>query len=729
MPERSGNIGPEETGRELKYLETVNGVLDRLIEANESLNVNYKQEMIKNRKMLFAENRIIKEFDDFLDISVRNNIVLESEFKYQHGSLTLSHLKRMKVSPYFGKIVFTEDGADEQEEVYVGPHSLMDETRLSFYVYDWRAPISSMFYDYGCGPAAFEAPGGVISGEIINKRQYKITNGRVEYMFDSDLTIDDEILKYELSKPSAAELKPVINSIQRNQNRAIRYDAPQNLLVFGIAGSGKTTVGLHRLSYLLYKHRGHIHSGEIRIFSNNNIFISYIKNIIPELGEEQIPMLDFNDLIDSLIRTQIQYRDMYEQIEYLSGGGAEREARGRGIAVKYSSGFLDFVAKQIRSYAVKFTDVVFMGHKIIEAGELTELYKDRTKTSDIRLKTERITDYAGQKIDEFIAGHKQELIKIYNERAGDNITDLDFTGVLDSYKQKTVNKINAAADPDPVALYKQILKQYCAKDPEISAYTSDALDAAAENGKRGPAHFEDVLMILYIEIIKGSVKKDTAVKHILIDEAQDLNILQHRVIRAAYPESRFTVLADVNQAMYPLINVADKAELTRAYASGDLEPAVITLNKSYRQVYELGRFASQILGIFSEDDYFKRHGGEPVMIKTDDCIGEIVKIIGKIRERGYLSIGILTEHRHEAVSLHKKLSKKTHVELITDADKAFTPGTVIIPAAYAKGLEFDACVIPGYGALVKKQSRRVLYLMCTRALHMLYLIDDISNCK
>jgi len=222
--------------------------------------------------------------------------------------------------------------------------------------------------------------------------------------------------------------------------------------------------------------------------------------------------------------------------------------------------------------------------------------------------------------------------------------------------------------------------------------------------------------------LKGGAKKNRAVKYILIDEAQDMCKLQHRIIRMIFPESRYAVLADVNQALYPMINVTDKNFLYDIYSDGGKPPAAVELTVSYRQTFEISRFASNILNIFSEENYFKRHGDEPEIVETDDTEGTIVSLIKSINERGYASIGILTRHRHEAESLHKRLNPRTDIALIVTPDAKFTPGAVVMPVAYAKGLEFDAVIVPDYKTLKASGDKRVLYLMCTRALHLLYLI-------
>jgi len=722
----AADIPDGERRAELRYLALVGAILDGLIARQEAANGKNLADMYEDRKLLLDELRFslgdgedsvnMLTFDDLVNLAGFDRFITESDNRYFNGSLLLGNLRRMKNAPYFGRMDFLEDGSQTPEKIYIGVSSLYDEKTFAFYVYDWRAPISSMYYDCGPGRAAFSAPDGEITGEIAGKRQYKITGGQMRYMFDSDLVIDDDILMYELSKPSAAAVKPVINSIQRAQNRAIRYDRLDNLLIFGIAGSGKTTVGLHRLAYLLYKYRGSIRSGDIRIFSNNNVFNSYISGIIPELGEESVPMLDFCDLIEAHMPRRFRYKDMYEQIESL--GEAPGGVRARGVVLKYSREFLDYTAGYVRAYKVRFYDIYFYDFPICRAEELEELYRDRTSRSDMRLKTERVLGYLTEKLETFIDENKKEVVAALNRRSDDFVSKNCCMQMFENFKNTTLTEISALANPDAAQLYRKLLGEYGGCDREIYAKTAASLETELD--------FEDILVIFYIEIIKGGVGKDASVKHVLIDEAQDLCLLQHRIIRALHPAGRYTVLADVNQALYGLINIADREELAGVYSGSRGKPAVMELEKSYRQTFELARFASGILGVFSEERYFRRHGGEPKLIRTggpaagpEDAIADA---LAEIFEKGFSSVGILTERRREAEELYGRLGERAAVSLITDADAKFLPGAVVMPIAYAKGLEFDAVIVPRYDRLSAAENKRILYLMCTRALHLLYLI-------
>ena len=717
----SGNSNAEETQNEIDYLDKINRVLNTAIMRLESSVDRDKADLLENRKIMQEENKPIRGFDDLLNLSVANQFVSDSENKYQINSLALNNLIRMRNSPYFGRIDFTEDGPYHSEKIYIGMNSLYDEKDFIFYVYDWRAPISSMYYDYGLGNAGFGTPDGEITGVITKKRQYKIVNGAMQYMFDSDLAIDDDILKYELSKPSAAALKPVINSIQKTQNAAIRRDRLENLIVYGIAGSGKTTVGLHRLAYLLYKYRGSLTSGYIRIFSNNNIFISYISNIIPELGEENIPMLDFNDLIETHMKRKLKFKDMYEQIDFLTDKEELSGVRARGIKLKYSKAFLEYIIGYIRSYTVQFYDINFYDWNICGAKELDELYKERTSFGDIRSRTGRVLDYLNQKFDEFINENIKSVVIYLNQHNEDYLSETECLQVFENFRNGVVSEITGYASPSALKIYGKILKGYCASKRDIYRHTFGTLDKLPENPDI-KVNFEDILVIFYIEILNGDVIKNKSVKHILIDEAQDLCPLQHKIIISLYPESRFTVLYDENQALYPLINVNDKDGLMDIYTIKQKRPAVAELIKSYRQTFELSKFASRILGIFSEDKYFNRHGEEPEIRDHKSMDDEIVSIIKEVNNKNYHSVGILTEHKHEAASLYDRVKSRIEAVLITETGQKFAHGAVVMPIMYAKGLEFDAVIIINYNKLLSEDKKNILYLMCTRALHLLYLL-------
>ncbi|MCL2499747.1 MAG: UvrD-helicase domain-containing protein [Defluviitaleaceae bacterium] len=678
-----------------------------------------REGVLEARRQMSKATGIIRDFDDVVTLTMYAQEVAATESAYSETSKELARLTRIMGTPYFARLDFIERGYDDREEIYIGRHSLFDEQTQTFHIYDWRAPISSLYYDYGVGQASFAVPvkeNPTINGEIILKRHYQIEKGELLYFFDSDLAVEDDILRKELSKVSDAKIKTIIHSIQSEQNKAIRSEA-DSVIVFGPAGSGKTSVGLHRLAYLLYRHRSSLSSGRLRIFSPSPIFASYIEGIIPDLGEDDVQHLDFAELIRT--HSSRPFTDGYELIDYLScsdpsGNANPRDDRRFCLTQKYSPAFLDHLEETVRNHAPSFAeDVYFYRDKICDKNRLAALYSDRTSASMLSTKTTRVLDYVQQCFAEYYKANRKAVTALFESIADDNLTDEEARQKYEEEKLIVITDLRQRLSPKPQKLYERALKSWGSLP---SRYIHESL-------KRETLHYEDALALLYVSILTGRVAADKSVKHILLDEAQDCAPLQHRILQKLYPASHFTILADTNQALYPDINLHDRGHITAIYPHAQ----VIPLSKSYRSTYEINRFAQGILHTQSEADadssLYMRHGDAPEIIETSDPYAAVFDILARLPKE-YKTVGILLSDTKNACAFHTQLIKnnsdanRTEVKLINTSESRFAPGTMVMAVPFAKGLEFDAVICPEYGRIGGK----LFYLICTRALHRLYLI-------
>ncbi|MCL2666069.1 MAG: hypothetical protein FWE82_10685, partial [Defluviitaleaceae bacterium] len=499
---------------EEKYFSDVSETILKKINILAAGLVKIKNRVAETRDEMWVETHIVRNFDDAAHLSTLLNAVSLEERQYISESKQLSQLKRMLETPYFGRVDFIENGNEKAETIYVGINSLSDDNDRFFFVYDWRAPISSLFYDYGIGESSFAAPDGIIKGETILKRQYKTEKGKLIFYCDTDLTIGDEILKYELSKTSDAKIKVIINTIQQEQNRIIRSDA-DNLLVFGPAGSGKTSVGRHRLAYLLYKNRSGLNSAGIRIFSSSYIFSTYISGVIPELGEEDVQTLDFLDLFDKHLKKRAH--DMFFQIESLIEN--DDPSHSMYIKIKHSKDFVDFTEQYIKSFFPnEIGDAIFFEKIICDKNKIMSLYADRTSKSTLQSKTGRVTDYLSECYDEFFAAETQLIHDTFNDHYDEKFNKQEIKEHFEIYKALSVNQYKNLLSPDAVVLYNRIVRAYAVKNnlpQKFTKFTESSLEQEI-------LFYEDALMLLYIEILIGKIKAEPAVRHILIDEAQDM---------------------------------------------------------------------------------------------------------------------------------------------------------------------------------------------------------------
>ena len=697
-------ITTNQPDEEKKLSQVTSLILNQLTEMAQTLQ-NRRKDLVDANKAIWAETPLIRNMDDALNLITISSEIAQHERQYAQANVRLGQLKNMLASPYFARIDFKEDGYDDVETIYIGRNSLFDGT--TFHVYDWRAPISSLYYDYGTGKASFtvhdttEGTENTISGQVTLKRQYHIENGKLIFLFDSDLAIDDTILQQELSKVSDSRIKTIIHTIQREQNKAIRSEATQ-LLVTGPAGSGKTSVGLHRLAFLLYKHRGNLTSAKVRIFSPSPVFASYIDGIIPELGEENVQTLDF----PALLTGYSSYKDFYdnfEQIGFLQSS-PNNDPRRLWITQKFSPDFVGFIEDFIQGYKPNLDEDISFNNVILCPRErLTELYRDRTSAGTLSSRTSRVIEFVSRAHEEYFKDNKKSVSDFFNRVHNDVLSDGLIRRHFDEQKNIVISDLRNRLLPNAKKLLKRALRIWSKKN---------SLPPANERALFWERLlYEDALMLFYMDILMGRIIKDNLVKHILLDEAQDLSYLHHKILQRLYA-SQFTVLADVNQALYPEIHLHDEVALKDLYPAADHLP----LTTSYRSTYEISSFAAGILQK-PHDNLYQRHGEEPHVIETTDLTGTILKIIDD--SANFNTIGIILSTDKKAQSFYQNFKDQRSCTLITNQSDSFEPGIMVVPVHLAKGLEFDVVICPEYGDDLDK---KVLYLICTRALHRLYLL-------
>jgi len=692
-----------------------------------------RENLLEARRSMAKATGIIRDFDDVALLTMYAGEVAQVTQAYGEISKRLKILQRLLHSPYFARIDFVEDGFD-LEHIYIGRHSLMDEKTHAYYIYDWRAPISSMYYDHGVGRASFTIPPDIngtpppIEGEILLKRQFQIENGELVYSFDSDLAVEDDILRLELSKISDAKIKTIIHSIQKEQNTAIRSE-DKDILVFGPAGSGKTSVGLHRLAYLLYRHRETLSSARVRIFSPSPIFASYIEGIIPDLGEDDVETLDFPSLIEKYLPGKRAFHDQYKQIEYLAKAPINDPWRC-WLNEKYSSGFIMYLEEYIKNYSPSFEAITF-NRDILCAGErLASLYTDRTTAGTLASKTSRIITHVNQRYDEYFLQSKQSITELFNTIRDDNFSTGEIRRLFEEERSIVLADLRSRLMPKAKRIYEKVLIGWAKKRRKETGNNNLPIGFAKEALSQEKLYFEDALMLMYIDILIGRIPQEKQVKHILLDEAQDVCILQHCILKRLFANCHFTILGDTNQALYHGINMHNQAEIVAEYPKAK----VIPLTTSYRSTYEISRFAANVLADGHEIDLsslYMRSGDEPVLIKTLKPAVATLDIIKNL-PKGYKTVGILLTTAHAARTFYDDLmiEAESHenippIKLIADTNAGFAPGLMVMALPFAKGLEFDAVICPEYGQDVfdGQFGQKMLYLTCTRALHQLYLIQ------
>ena len=625
----------------------------------------------------------------------------------EEAAMDIAFYKKLRLAPYFGKVVFRPRNSKNEKTVYIGLRTLQDPQSFEMFVCDWRAPVSALFYDDFDGEAYFDAPRGRITGELMLKRQFKFSGGELKYYVDSDLKIDDDILRDILSSSSGEHLKVIVNSIQREQNKVIRYSDNENLLVLGPAGSGKTSVGFHRIAYLLYRNRTELTSGEVIMFSNNDIFSSYVADIIPELGEMPINYASFYSIFAAEIATA-NVGDYYSLADDVINGNEERL---QSASFKMSKEFLSYLDEAVEDIDPQYEDVKVCDRVIISGEALTQRFIEDTENSR-KSRGERLASYVQGVIDEYFINNHKELYAVVDE---DTSIDEDTAKLVKKLRRQikgeAVEMIRRATIVDPVVIYFTVLKSFAEKNN--MPYLLDS----AKSLSYGVVEFEDALGVLYVKSILGTLAVLTGVKHILIDEAQDLSFVQHTIIKKMFPRAKVTLLADTNQAILPGLNTVDREALAKMY-----DAKIMSLNKSYRSTKQVNSFAIELLDKEERYDIFERDGETVDFISgnTEDLVSSVKNECEKGK-----TIAIITKTSDDARNIYKTLKRSVeNLRLCDNKSCEMGNAPVVMPLALTKGLEFDrVIVVDENGSFTYEKNKRFLYLASTRALHKLNIFN------
>lgn len=659
---------------EVAHLDIINHHLDiELKNANADVERIDKQYMEMKRYMveyrgeidpheMFQNELSLRQFDrtGAFAVEIRNKIA------------------KLKDSPYFARIDFRINNGSEAEIYYIGRFGFFHNNKQL--IVDWRSPVASMFYDCKVGPAGYNTPAGKISGDLTRKRQFKIKNGKMEYALETSINIQDDILQQELSHISDEKMKSIITTIQKEQNLIIRNEKASTLIIQGVAGSGKTSIALHRIAFLLYRFKDRLSAENVTILSPNKVFSNYISNVLPELGEEPLYEVGFADIAKVQLEDVIDFEDEKDPLETNDAQWAER--------VRFKS-TLDFV-KMLDRFIEQIPDIVF------EPIDYT-FGRFTAKADTISARFHVYHKYPVKRRLQMIADD------IYNRFDTDNFMDDDIP------KSKTILKaLNKMLKvKNTLALYKEFYKR------------NDITDMFVMPTKK-TLEWIDVYPFLYIHAAFEGLHESSIVKHLVIDEMQDYTPVQYAVINLLF-KCQKTILGDFGQfinqnhlyTLEDLMQLYDEAELAM-------------LTKSYRSTYEIISFAKQIKST-GEIEAIERHGKAPEIIKCLDQQEELMHIRNRIdafEQGGYASLGIIAKTNYDAKHLYDLLSSDYDVHLISPESTCFVNGVSITSIKMSKGLEFDEVIIPYVNSEIynTEDDRNLLYIACTRAMHKLSLL-------
>ncbi|RAV01496.1 RNA polymerase recycling motor HelD [Paenibacillus sp. YN15] len=726
-----------------------------------------------------------EDFEEtFHSIRQQEALLSERERSYRLRLRQWKNMNRLLASPYFGRIDFREDGESFDEKIYIGVASFADEDGMSFLVYDWRTPIAGMYYDYSTGKAAFHAPGGEITGTIQLKRQYQIANGQLKNVFDTSLTIGDELLQQVLGKGADSQMRSIVATIQKEQNAIIRDDTSRMVLVDGVAGSGKTSAALQRVAYLLYKNRERLKADQIVLFSPNPVFNSYVSAVLPELGEENMQQATFQEYLEHALGKEWALEDPFDQMEVvLTGSGTEGyEARVEGMAYKASAAFL----RALQSYGLwlnregmQFNSIRFRGRELITEDELRSQFYSYDPairlTNRVTLLQEwllrQLTLLERQERDEVWVGEelnyldKEQYAAAFGRlhRAGGVF---DFAEAYEAVHEKQQNITWGEEDDfDFAEREEDILRQAVVKEhfrtlrksvrrlsfinirgvyaqlfsgreafrsmtgetalpalwAEICAQTQARLDG-------GRLFYEDATPYLYVKELVEGVRTNTEVRHVFVDEGQDYSVFQYEFLAKLFPRARMTVLGDSSQAIFTQASELRGGGSPLVKLFGEADTRQFRLAKSYRSTREIAEFTKSLLPGGKEIETFHRSGKKPTLAQVESKEQLAARLRGDLamlQAEGYSSVAVIAQTAAESEEAYRLLREQGNedVKLVTKTSAEFAKGLLVIPAYLAKGVEFDAVIIYDASRRVygEESRRKLFYTACTRAMHRLML--------
>lgn len=723
---------------EVNYLEAIIDLLQYKLDIENEKLVEQKADLIAARKEMWENTtHSSTDFDKLSDLNQYLSALNSQTFSYTELEKRIAKYEKMIDSPYFSRIDFTEEGYDDTEKIYIGLFNLMDEDTHEIKVYDWRAPISSVYYRSELGPVEYKAPLGIIKGTVSLKRQYKIANGNLEYFFDSNVNIVDEMLMEALSQNMSSKMKTIVETIQKQQDLIIRDLDNDLLVVQGVAGSGKSSVALHRIAFLLYQGLNlKLNANNVIVISPNTLFSKYISNVLPELGEDNIKEYTFENIFVKLFDNKLSMKTKSENFENIICSESEEkrkflrsydEFKGSKILLKIIDRFIKYFERKL----IPFEDVYFDG-EIIENRQLLKAFLTSGKLNmptakKLKIIESRIMD----KVHDKKNSRRSKIEKAVNNSKEHEFEIKAFTRVLAARETSAfINRIHRFTEFNSYDLYKKLfsdkdLFKKLAKGlplpdniDEIINYTNKSIDDPYN------IPYSDGIAMMYLKVMAEGMDYVSSIKQVIVDEAQDYYPMHYYLLKNLFKEARFTVVGDVNQAVEKSTDISFYDDIVSIF---NFEKSnKIFLNKSYRSSYEISKFSEKFLeeGIYTE--YFKRNEEVPeVIFKNSEEVLEnkLIEDIEKYKSQGYNSIAIICKNRKQSADLYFKLKGKIDVKLVDYLGEQKLTGVIIVPVYLAKGLEFDAVMV--YGVNNKnynsKYDKRLLYVACTRALHRLSL--------
>lgn len=651
-------------------------------EISNQLDVLGKEIHVKEEE-LTEFKKILWEDKGSIDSVEMQTGLMASELEASFMLMKMEYYKKLlkvQYSPYFGRVDFKENG-EEEKPIYIGLTNVQKD--LNYLVYDWRSPIASLFYDYGIGPCMYEAPDGEISGYMSLRRQYKIENGELIRVFDNDLNVVDECLQEVLSESSSEKMKNIVNTIQSEQNEIIRNISNKNLIVQGIAGSGKTSVALHRIAFLLYKIKN-LKSSNVLIFSPNKVFSEYISDVLPELGEENTSETTFHDFARSYAK---EFKSVETFTDFIERYYTGKEKNPKLVKLKLSKDMIPIIenyAKEIEN-KIMITGDIETKIDVIDKNYLNYLLKDRFNKLPLFARIDKMAEHLCNKTGISYGKGKRSFIKQIKEL------------------------LNIKPD------FKKLYQDLYLSDAFKKVYQEDVI--LRLNTKM--INYEDALCFIYLKGLLDGFPYSNLIKQIVVDEAQDYNEMQYIILSKIFKKASFTILGDVNQTINPYQKYDTLEVLTNILNENS---KYVELTKTYRSSNEIIEYTNKILGL-KHVSAIRKPNHVPVKFRCD--IKDLIKDVNSLKEK-YSSVAIITKNKDEAFKVYDYLKDIIDgISLMEESNKEFNKNLVVVPSYLSKGLEFDSVIsYTDENNIYTKKEKYLFYVVATRCQHELIIYNE-----
>lgn len=668
--------------------------------------------MLKREKIVkdiydYRKNRVEEYEDDEDKVELFDHDMYIKEESFNAANKKLKELSVLVDTPYFGRTDFRQENEEGIESIYIGRFGLtsQEEGDPTAVIVDWRAPAAAAFYTGRLGKTEYFAPSGKVNIDVLLKRQFIIKNQKMIGMFDSAVDVKDEILQMVLSGNSSDKLKDIIMTIQKEQDDLIRQPKDGTIVINGVAGSGKTTIALHRAAYLLYNYRNSLQD-RVLILGPNNIFMEYISMVLPSLGEAGVNQSTFTEFAMTILKLEniMSFNEYMEKILNNDKNFIE------DILYKDSKEYikkLDDFIDEIESTYFSFHDVLFRKKCVISASEIGEMYKNDYNYMPAFRRVKKLKRIIFSRIHDARDEEFRKIEKSYN----DKISSLSSDQLELDKNQIDFERRIAIRD-----LIKDVID---AKKCVTFLETPSIVDLYNKFNDNKTLIYDDLAPILYIKIKLESIKLQNEIKYVVIDEAQDYSILQFIVIKEITKCSNMTIVGDSNQRIIPLGGKLPMDEI---------EGSHFNLSKSYRSTFEIMEYANKYL-TSKKIVPLVRNGKKPVeklFHDREDFIENLISDIDSLKEKGYESIAVITRNSDETYKAASEIRKGEEFVSVIDSDnETYKSGVAVLPVYFAKGLEFDAVIVirNAEESIESEEDRRLMYVMCTRALHELEVFE------